>query len=250
MQAYGNNIGSDYNEEFYDRLWKNSRFLSHDIWPIWGAIRGCLKKDSRVLEIGPGIRPKVPIMGSYFVETSIVAANMLSEKGGNILSHDQLASKKGFFDIVCAFEVLEHIPEDRTLMATLSSIMRTGGSLFISVPVNQKHWSEGDVMAGHFRRYDPEALQRMMNREGFQLECYAEDSLFSKVYGSKLAVKIAKKMLQRFPRLSLTIESYCLLAACAYAKKFSKINWKKESFEVSSDARGIYAVFRKASDTK
>ncbi|GEM_PF-2565430 len=247
MQASGDNISSGYNQEFYDKVWHNSRLLSHDIWPVWGAIRGCLKEDSRILEVGPGTRPKVPIKGSYFLEISSVAAKTLSEKGGNVLSQDELAAKEGFFDVVCAFEVLEHIQDDRQLLATLNSIMRAGARLFISVPVNQKHWSEGDVMAGHFRRYDPEALQRIMNEEGFQLECYAEDGFFSKIYGRRLFMGFAKKMLERFPRLSLTIESYCLLAACAYAKRFGKISWRKESLKVSSDAHGIYAVFRKTS---
>jgi SAM-dependent methyltransferase len=66
------------------------------------------------------------------------------------------------FDLVCAFEVLEHIEDDATAMKEWASRVRPGGWLMLSVPADQHRYGPWDDLAGHFRRYDPSELTKLL----------------------------------------------------------------------------------------
>lgn len=71
------------------------------------------------------------------------------------------------FDLVCAFEVLEHIEDDAGALRDWGRCLRQGGWLLISAPAFQSHWGPTDVMAGHYRRYEPEGLASLLRSTGF-----------------------------------------------------------------------------------
>lgn len=81
------------------------------------------------------------------------------------ISSDALAGQE--FDVVCAFEVLEHIEDDAGMLAEWSGLLRPGGWLLLSVPAHQHRFGPWDEMAGHFRRYDPAAMTRLLASAGF-----------------------------------------------------------------------------------
>jgi SAM-dependent methyltransferase len=62
------------------------------------------------------------------------------------------------FDLVCAFEVLEHIEDDHGALVAWVERIRPGGRLLLSVPAFGRQYDAWDERAGHFRRYEPEAL--------------------------------------------------------------------------------------------
>jgi SAM-dependent methyltransferase len=57
------------------------------------------------------------------------------------------------FDVVGAFDVLEHCAPEAVAMAELARVVAPGGRLLMSVPAYQWAWSDHDVQAGHHRRY-------------------------------------------------------------------------------------------------
>lgn len=71
------------------------------------------------------------------------------------------------FDLVCAFEVLEHIDDDAAALAEWSTRLRPGGWLLLSVPAHQSRYGPADELVGHFRRYDPAALDALLRRCGY-----------------------------------------------------------------------------------
>jgi glycosyltransferase involved in cell wall biosynthesis/SAM-dependent methyltransferase len=71
------------------------------------------------------------------------------------------------FDLVCAFEVLEHIEDDATTLKEWAARLRPGGWLLLSVPGHQRRYAPADELAGHFRRYDPGALAALLTSCGF-----------------------------------------------------------------------------------
>ena len=71
------------------------------------------------------------------------------------------------FDLICAFEVLEHIEDDATTLKEWSVRLRPGGWLMISVPAHQRRYAPADELAGHFRRYDPAALAALLASCGY-----------------------------------------------------------------------------------
>ena len=70
-------------------------------------------------------------------------------------------------DMVCAFEVLEHIEDDSTAVKQWAGMLRPGGWLLLSVPADQFRFDANDEHAGHFRRYDPEVITTLLAGSGF-----------------------------------------------------------------------------------
>ncbi len=71
------------------------------------------------------------------------------------------------FDLVCAFEVLEHLEDDAGALAEWARLLRPGGWLLLSVPAHQRRFGPWDELVGHFRRYDKRAITRLLNNAGF-----------------------------------------------------------------------------------
>ena len=57
------------------------------------------------------------------------------------------------YDVICLFDVLEHIEDESTAIGWIHEHLRPGGQLFVTVPAYRFLWSEYDVAAHHFRRY-------------------------------------------------------------------------------------------------
>ena len=71
------------------------------------------------------------------------------------------------FDLVCAFEVLEHIEDDAAAVKEWAARLRGRGWLLLSVPAFQRRYGPADELVGHFRRYDPGALTALLDGCGF-----------------------------------------------------------------------------------
>jgi SAM-dependent methyltransferase len=71
------------------------------------------------------------------------------------------------FDLICAFEVLEHIEDDAAALKEWAGRLRANGWLLLSVPAHQHRYGPGDELAGHFRRYDPDAMTALLTSCGF-----------------------------------------------------------------------------------
>ena len=66
------------------------------------------------------------------------------------------------FDVVCAFEVLEHLADERAAVREWSQSLNPGGHLILSVPAFQERFGKADVYAGHFRRYSPQQMTDLL----------------------------------------------------------------------------------------
>ena len=71
------------------------------------------------------------------------------------------------FDVVGAFDVIEHIEEDEQVLGEMYAACRPGGGVLITVPQHAWLWSRRDEFAGHRRRYAREALLRKLAAAGF-----------------------------------------------------------------------------------
>ncbi|HET9169095.1 MAG TPA: methyltransferase domain-containing protein [Actinospica sp.] len=72
------------------------------------------------------------------------------------------------YDLVCAFEVLEHIEDDQSALTQWAEHLRPGGWLMLSVPAHQRRYAAADEHVGHFRRYDPDHLAGLIEKVGFK----------------------------------------------------------------------------------
>jgi len=72
------------------------------------------------------------------------------------------------FDMITAFDVLEHIDDDRAAIANISAMLRPGGMLVVSVPQHMFMWGELDEIVKHKRRYSRGELLGKLAASGFE----------------------------------------------------------------------------------
>lgn len=73
------------------------------------------------------------------------------------------------FDVIGAFDVLEHITEDDGVLTSLQRALRPGGGLILAVPQHRWLWSRSDENACHVRRYERGDLARKISAAGLRV---------------------------------------------------------------------------------
>lgn len=73
------------------------------------------------------------------------------------------------FDVIGAFDVLEHITEDETVLVEMYRATRPGGGVMLTVPQHPFLWSALDEHAMHKRRYTRRDLVEKVRRAGFRI---------------------------------------------------------------------------------
>ena len=74
------------------------------------------------------------------------------------------------FDLVTAFDIIEHVDDDRAMLAELRRVVRPGGAIAVHVPAWPALWSGHDEVLGHRRRYTRAGLRAAIASVGLQLE--------------------------------------------------------------------------------
>lgn len=77
---------------------------------------------------------------------------------------------EGEFDVIGAFDVLEHIEEDCDVLSQLFQALLPGGGIIITVPQHRFLWSQQDEYACHVRRYEARELWQKVEEAGFRVE--------------------------------------------------------------------------------
>ena len=73
------------------------------------------------------------------------------------------------FDVVGAFDVVEHIDDDKRALSQMRAALRKGGILILSVPQHMFLWSEYDTIGHHYRRYSKVELHEKLESVGFSI---------------------------------------------------------------------------------
>jgi len=125
----------------------------------------------RILEIGCGLGgfgARMAARAGYVgveadLRSSQAARACIDPVGGSVVhgTVDDLGPGKTF-DLVCAFEVLEHIDDDQGALGEWAARVAPGGSLLLSVPAGPDRLGKWDESVGHFRRYDGAQLDRLL----------------------------------------------------------------------------------------
>jgi SAM-dependent methyltransferase len=163
------------NREFYDLLWGDAELIAPERFNTWPLVQSLLRDGSRCLEVAPGLRPRLPLTGTQFVDMSERAVARLRKEGASadIGMIGDLPFVNGSFDLVCAMDIIEHVEDDVGALNELTRVLAPRGALLISVPLHPSHWTAFDDFVGHRRRYEPAALAPLLGRCGLRVECSA-----------------------------------------------------------------------------
>lgn len=160
------------NRRFYDSLWSAARLVHPDRFNTWPLVQTLLARTHRRLEIAPGLRPRLPILGTQFVDISLPALARLRDSGGHValgaVTHLPLPSEA--FDLVCVLDILEHVEDDERAWEQVARVATKGASVLISTPLHSAKWCGFDDFVGHYRRYDPPVLLGRLEKHGLIVE--------------------------------------------------------------------------------
>nr|WP_269812915.1 class I SAM-dependent methyltransferase [Ornithinimicrobium sediminis] len=73
-------------------------------------------------------------------------------------------------DLVTALDVLEHLQDDHAAARELHRVLRPGGRLVVTVPVDPRLWSAHDEAVGHVRRYTRPEILHLLTAAGLEVE--------------------------------------------------------------------------------
>jgi SAM-dependent methyltransferase len=160
------------NRAFYDALWTNAHLERPERFNTWPLVSAMLPSSGTRLEIGPGLRPRLPVAGTHFVDISAPAVARLNAGGG--IARQGALTELPFddqqFDLVCACDVIEHVPYDRGLFREVSRVLKDEGVLICSMPIHAERWTPFDDWVGHARRYDPSELSSLLTDNELRVE--------------------------------------------------------------------------------
>jgi SAM-dependent methyltransferase len=74
------------------------------------------------------------------------------------------------FDLIGAFDVVEHVDDDDEALSELSRVAAPGATLLLSAPLHASRWSAFDELVGHGRRYRPDELLNKLARGRWSVE--------------------------------------------------------------------------------
>ena len=99
------------------------------------------------------------------------------------------------FDVVCCFDVLEHIEDDKAGAAELQRVCKTGGTVYATVPAGMHLWSDHDKINHHYRRYDIKQFKALFTGLGtINFVSYFNARLYRLIYGARKVLNLKNKI--------------------------------------------------------
>lgn len=233
------------NKDLYKDLWRTKKLKSHTFWITWSKYKDLVpEKGGKLLDIGCGMRPRIPVKGSYFFDISKSSFGVLEANGGICTQGDviDMPYDKDFFDFINAAELMEHIEDDEKAFSEVYRILKKGGYFGFSVPMGMKYWTKFDDMVHHARRYEAQELYDKLEKAGFKIKFFYSN----KPSTSSLYKTLAAFVLKYIPRIGLFIEEHITLPIAEKIQRNSGREWYTDKFvKRLKDAGGCIVIVQK-----
>ena len=190
------------NRRFFDPLWTAVRLVEPERFNTWPLVSTLVRPRQPRLEVAPGLRPRLPLAGTAFLDSSAPAVAKLAARGAHAVTGriSALPFPDRTFELVCALDVVEHVGDEDRALAELARVAADGATLLLSVPLHPRCWTRFDELVGHGRRYEPDRLVAKLAEHGFRIE-------WSAAYGmqpaSERLVQVGIWFLEHFRRLAI-----------------------------------------------
>jgi SAM-dependent methyltransferase len=134
--------------------------------------------NAAILEIGCGTGHNLAMLGQFgdvdALELDEEARAIAEQRLGRSVMSAPLPEIAGVadrhYDVVGAFDVIEHIDDDHAALASIADKIKRGGKLVMTVPAHQWMWSAHDVVNHHKRRYSKRSLRALIEVSPLKLE--------------------------------------------------------------------------------
>lgn len=112
--------------------------------------------------------PKVDFTAAEFFIEALHFANQRTRRTRLLQADARFLPFREAFDVIGAFDVIEHIEEDELVLRQFHKALKPRGGLILTVPQHMFLWSVTDEVSHHKRRYSRSELRVKVQRAGFR----------------------------------------------------------------------------------
>jgi len=167
-------------------------------------LRSQLRGPMRILDIGSGGGGVAKVLTEFGnVTASDIdprCAEAVQRRQGMAFafaSAENLTFSDASFDLVTAFDVLEHVEDDLAVLSKMARLVGAGGAIVVTVPAYRWLWSPHDEFSGHRRRYTKRSLRLLFEAAGLKVQrLTAYNSLLLPAIA---AVRLARRIVPEKP---------------------------------------------------
>ena len=164
---------------------------------------GNLPPKAEILEIGCGTGHNLQMLSSFGhvdgLELDDEAREISEKRLGRKIMRSPLPElaevKDRHYDLIGAFDVIEHIDDDHAALSSIATKLKPGGKFMMMVPAHQWMWSAHDVVNHHKRRYSKRSLRMLVENSPLKLDKlgYFNSLLFPLAVAERAASKALDK---------------------------------------------------------
>jgi SAM-dependent methyltransferase len=156
----------------------------------------------RILNVGAATGATSEMLSKFGEVTSLeydeFCCKFLKEKTGIEAINASLTDlpfEDDSYDIICAFDVIEHIEDDIKAIEEIHRVLKPNGKYLLTVPAFQSLWSNHDLINHHYRRYRKNQFNKLIvnNKLKINYSTYFNFWLF-------IPISIVRFILNNIPR--------------------------------------------------
>lgn len=170
-------------------------FLPYDVFERHKKVGSFIRKDYAVLDIGG----ELDHLSKFCSPKRLVVANLQS--GDIIVKKDKLPFKKDSFDVVCAIDVIEHIPRPKRELFVKKLTNIASKKVIVSFPIGtkkhlayereiNKSLSDKGIDIGYLNEHIKYGLPTILDIKSFTKEYKSKIFYAGNLYASKILLLI------------------------------------------------------------
>lgn len=193
-------MDKDYYQEYYIEERSHWWFLAR-LKILKTQVSKIKKKESlKILNVGVATGATSVMLQQfgdvYSIEYDVDCVNFVRNTLNIHIEHGsilELPYDDNSFDLVCAFDVIEHIENDSLGVKEMMRVCKDGGYVTVTVPAFMSLWSEHDVINHHFRRYTQKELTDLFKKSGsIKYTSYFNSLLFIPIFLARILSNFLK----------------------------------------------------------